>query len=885
MGVQGLSEAEAARRLARDGRNELRRPKGKSLIHRFLEQLQDPLIYVLMVAAFVSVVLGEFSDAGIIAAVVLLNACVGLVQEGKARKALEALEDLQSPAATVLRDGKEKRIPAACVVLGDVVCLEAGDRVPADVMLTESTELMTEESALTGESLPVEKRVAKGGLIPGDCSHASDHGEMAFASTMVVSGKGRGVVTAVGMQTELGKSADMIGQEKEEPTPLQKRLGELGFVLSLLSLLLCAVLFGIAVWQRRDVLQMLLTAISLAVAAVPEGLPAVVTICLALSVTRLVKAGSIVRRLPSVETLGAVNVVCSDKTGTLTQNQMHAQMGFWDQRLWSLSGAGKHARDGKEEAYGAPPKEFLQGFTLCNNAALDAQIGDPTELALLELGRRFGMEREELERFVPRIKEIPFSSETRKMTTYHLSGGRRIGYRKGALDEILPECREILLGGRRENMTPRMRKEIQKGAEDLARMAYRTLAVAMNEGVTVPGGQGRMMEDGKRRSEKESWTFLGLIALGDPPRPEAKGAVRELREAGVETVMITGDHAATALAIGKELEIAKNAEQCMTGEELERLSEERLTGEMERRKIRIFARVTPAQKRKIVKALQSQGKIVAMTGDGVNDAPSLKAADVGIAMGKNGTDVAREAADIVLTDDNIATIERAVEEGRGVYENIRKTVIFLLSSNFGELLTMFVAVVFGFASPLKSSHVLWINLITDSLPALALGVDQNDGKALMRCSPRKAGESLFSRGGWGCTCFYGILIAGISLAAFALPGLWQAEESLLARRQTYAFTVLGMSQLFHAIGMRDVNRSVFCMRPLVNKLMLFAVAIGFALQLVVTELPFLVKTFGTVPLSVGEWGILCGLAAMPLIAHEVIAVLCRKDSRQEIGSE
>ena len=597
--MQGLSEAEAARRLARDGRNELRRPKGKSLIHRFLEQLQDPLIYVLMVAAFVSVVLGECSDAGIIAAVVFLNACVGLVQEGKARKALEALENLQSPVATVLRDGKEKRIPAACVVLGDVVCLEAGDRVPADVMLTEAAELMTEESALTGESLPVEKHALKGGGGSGDSSHALEHGEMAYASTMVVSGKGRGVVMAVGMQTELGKIADMIGLEKEEPTPLQKRLGELGFVLSLLSLLLCAVLFGIAVLQRRDVFQMLLTAISLAVAAVPEGLPAVVTICLALSVTRLAKAGSIVRRLPSVETLGAVNVVCSDKTGTLTQNQMHAQMGYWDRRLWSLPGDNGLAGDGSEKAYGVPPKELLQGFALCNNAVLETKIGDPTELALLELGRRFKMEREELERHSPRIKEIPFSSEAKKMTTYHACGNRQIGYCKGAPDVILKDCREILLCGRREVMTPQMRTEIQKGVEDLSRMAYRTLAIAMKEGNLKSDWQGRIMDAENGMGGAETWTFLGLIALGDPPRPEAKGAVRELREAGVETVMITGDHAATALAIGKELAIAKNAEQCMTGEELERLSEERLTGEMERRKIRIFARVTPAQKRKI----------------------------------------------------------------------------------------------------------------------------------------------------------------------------------------------------------------------------------------------------------------------------------------------
>lgn len=842
---QGLTEKEARERLAIDGPNCISEHRGKSWLVTFLEQLRDPLIYVLAVAAVISLMLREYSDAAIIVAVVLLNAMVGTVQEGKARKALEALRELQSPRACVIREGKPREIPASELVVGDLVFLEAGMKVPADLRLVETIRCKIEESALTGESLPAGKQAPgakvfqKAKETDGTRLHRSD---LAFQSTLVVEGKAKGIVIATGKNTEIGRIADMIRGEKEELTPLQRRLGEMGTVLSLLSLFLCAALFGIAVLQKRDVMQMLLAAISLAVAAVPEGLPAVVTICLALSVTRLVKAGTIVRRLPSVETLGAVNVVCSDKTGTLTQNRMRAEMGYWDGHARSLP-------QGNSPGGEAPPKEYLQGLLLCNNASLETGIGDPTELALLELGRRFGLARESLERELPRLEEIPFSSERKQMTTFHRHARGRIGFRKGAPDQILQACQTVLVHGRERRLGEKERGEILKVTEEMAGMAWRTLAVAM------------------QRSEELSseWTFLGLVALGDPPRPEAAGAVKSLEEAGVETIMITGDHVATAFAVGKRLGIARQKSQCLTGQMLESLSEAELAKEMERRSLRIFARVTPAQKMQIVKALQLQGKIVAMTGDGVNDAPSLRAAQVGIAMGKSGTEVAKEAADLVLTDDNFATIERAIEEGRGVYENIRKSVIFLLSSNLGELLTMFVAVAFGFSAPLRSSHVLWINLITDSLPALALGVDHNDGKALMRCAPRQSKETLFARGGLGCTCFYGLLIAGISLAAFLLP------EGDLMRRQTYAFTVLGVSQLFHAIGMRDVTRPVLRKGMFQNRIMLLAFSLGVALQAAVTEIPVLCHAFGTVRLSFAEWGTLLGLASVPLILHEVIA--------------
>lgn len=880
----GLSEREARRRLAQQGPNQLKKEKEKSGLQVFWEQLLDPLIYVLLVAAGVSLLLREYSDAAIIAAVVLMNAFIGTLQEGKAKRALEALQKLQSPRAVVIRDGKQREINASELVLGDLVCLEAGCRVPADLKLTQSVGLKIEESALTGESVPVEKDSAFCG--GGQELSLGDRKNMAYMSTIVTAGRGQGTVTAAGMQTELGRIADMIHKGKEELTPLQKRLGELGKVLSLLSLLLCGALFGIAVWQKRNVMQMLITAISLAVAAVPEGLPAVVTICLALSVTRMVRANTIVRRLPSVETLGAVSVVCSDKTGTLTQNHMTVEMGYWDRKVRDLKkereGAGEHRpretgtgrQTGAEEM---PPRDFLYGLVLCNDARLGEKesMGDPTEVALLEIARKFGVEKEELTARYPRVGEIPFDSESKQMTTFHRGGGRNVGYRKGAPDVVLKGCEYIRIKGESRPLDRWMQEDVFRAMKELSRRAYRILAVAMQE-------------EGNPRANAP-WTFLGLAAMKDPARPEAARAVQILRQAGVRTVMITGDHVDTALAIGQQIGIAENPTQCMTGAQLTELSEEAFEKKLS--ELRIFARVSPAQKVRIVKTFQKKGGIVAMTGDGVNDAPSLKAADIGIAMGKNGTDVAKQAADMVLVDDNFATIEKAIEEGRGVYENIRKSVIFLLSSNLGELLTMFAAVILGFASPLKSSHILWINLITDSLPALALGVDQNDRKALMKSTPRKARESLFARGGLGCTCFYGLLIAGISLTAFFLPVLPALKENfelgripallhncleqpgVLTRAQTYAFTVLGMSQLFHAVGMRDVGKSVFRMSHLENKLMILACAVGLALQFAVTEVPFLVSAFGTASLTLREWLILTGLAAIPLAAHEVIVLL------------
>ena len=947
---EGLTQREAGERLRRDGRNEMKAARKKTPVESFLEQLNDPLIYVLIVAAVVSVLLGEISDAVIIGVVVVMNALVGMLQEGKARKALESLKKLTSPKAMVIREGRRMEIPAAELVKGDLVYLEAGCQVPADLRLTESANLKIEESALTGESLPMEKDAgfvgAKGRQLP-----LGDRRNMAYMSTIVTYGRGEGLVTATGMGTELGQIAAMITESKEETTPLQKRLGELGKVLSLLSLLLCAALFVIAVLQKRNVPEMLITAISLAVAAVPEGLPAVVTICLALSVTRMVKVNTIVRRLPSVETLGAVSVVCSDKTGTLTQNRMTVEKCWLDGRLLQA-----------ENCSASLCQDFYYGMVLCNDAILEegSRTGDPTELALLDAAARFGLRKEELEEQMPRMGELSFDSDRKMMTTLHrrehvravssaaerrgrgaalgaggstgaaqrngsmgtagygfqagmgelraaqFSGGRgelraaqfssnnmaystgaygsvqMVSYTKGAPDEVLKQCTQIFTEGGIVRLTEHYRRRIKEAVEEMSGEALRTLAVAMRTGVT--------------EAKEENLTFLGLVGMRDPARPEAARAVSDFKAAGVKTVMITGDHVDTAFAIGRQLGIVNHFEQCMTGEELSHLSDEELIDRIDG--IRVFARVSPAQKVRIVDGFKQRGEIVAMTGDGVNDAPSLKKADIGIAMGMSGTDVARQASDMILTDDNFATIRRAIEEGRGVYENIRKSVIFLLSSNLGEIITMFLAVICGLASPLKSSHILWINLITDSLPALALGVDKNDGAELMRQPPRKAKESLFSGGRLACTCFYGALIAGVSLTAFLmlpcallringqtvsignLAAVLQSP-SILAKAQTYAFTVLGMSQLFHAVGMRDMRKSVLRMNHLENKLMIGACILGFLLQFAVTEVPFLVQAFGTSPLSGREWMRLGILAAAPLFAHEFIALFSHEGKGQE----
>ncbi|MGN0141967.1 MAG: cation-translocating P-type ATPase [Roseburia sp.] len=859
-GKRSRPTAEVQDTAAVRGRNILEEEAPKSVVASFFEQLNDPLIFILFVAAAISMLLHEFGDMAIILAVVLLNAVIGVIQEGKAKRALDALKELTSPHALLKEaDGHIREIPAADLIPGDIVCLEAGRQVPADLKLTVAVNLKIEEAALTGESVPVSKDVKEHNL--------------AYMSTNVTYGRGEGVVCAIGMDTEIGKIARMLQGAKTEMTPLQKRLADLGKILSTVSVFLCVLLFFLAVLQHRDMAEMLITAISLAVAAVPEGLPAIVTMVLALSVSRMVKVNTIVKRLPSVETLGCVSVVCSDKTGTLTQNRMTVVRCYTAGKVWEPA-----------ELKWGRAHHFLEGFALCNDATLAGgeRIGDPTELALLDLAARFDLEREELERSLPRTGEIAFDSARKMMTTLHKNGGSNISYTKGSPDEILDRCTYVFSSGEKKPFTPALRKELEEVLADFTGRGLRVLALGMR--------------DHANGLSENGLTFLGMAGIADPVRPEAAEAVAEFKRAGVKTVMITGDRMDTAFAIARELGIADHREECISGEELERMEDTELAERLP--ETSVFAHVSPEHKVRIVSACRKNGEITAMTGDGVNDAPSLKSADVGIAMGMAGTDVAKNAADIVLTDDNFATIAKAIAQGRCIYENIRKSVIFLLSSNFGEIITMLAAVAMGLASPLKSSHILWINLITDSLPALALGIDVEENKSFMDRPPRGRDESLFAGGGWSCTVFYGILIAAISTIAFlqfpvelllregvpvTIGGIRSilGQSVILNRCQTYAFTVLGMAQLFHAIGMRDVETSLFRMNHLENRLMIAAFAVGFGLQLLVTEIPYFVQLFGTCRLSILEWVRLLVLSSMPLLAHEILLLLSFLPGKQE----
>lgn len=854
----GLSSIEAQKRLAENGPNEFEEKKPKTKVQMFLSQLRDPMIYILFAAVAISAFLREFGDAIIILAVILLNAIIGLVQESKAEKSLEALKKMSSPSALVKRDGKVFEIPTAELVIGDIVILEAGRVVPADMRLLSSVNLKIEESALTGESVPAEKDAefkAEGEITLGDRLN------MAYLSTSVAYGRGEGVIVGTGMNTEIGKIARMINESADEMTPLQKRLGDLGKVLGILAVVLCLLLFGIALLQGRDLMEMLLTAISLAVAAIPEGLPAVVTIVLALGVMRMVKVNTIVRKLPAVETLGSVSVVCSDKTGTLTQNKMTVTKIYVDNSL----------QDVNEIKYEENPL-FIDGFILCTDASIDGdnRLGDPTELALLDMGMNLGIKKDELQSNAPRVNELPFDSSRKMMTTVHKnSDDEIIGYTKGALDRIIGSCTDILTDGKTSKITDKDKENINHAAKEMTKKALRVLALAIKKN-----------DDSASESEL---TFVGLVGMIDPPRPEAASAVEIFKNASITTVMITGDHIDTAFAIAKELGIASTEDQCITGEKLSHMTQEELNEMVPN--LRVFARVSPENKVMIVNAFRSNEQIVSMTGDGVNDAPSLKTADIGVAMGITGTDVAKGAADMILTDDNFATIQKAIEEGRNIYNNIKKSVLFLLSSNLGEIITMFVAITAGLASPLKAIHILWVNLITDSLPGLALGVDTGDPD-IMNEKPRESKENLFANGGIITTLFFGAVIGAITLTAFlytpinmlmlagnsvtfdAVKTLYE-DSSVYIHSQTYAFTVLAISQLFNAISMRNLNISIFKYNHFNNRMMLIAFVVGFGMQIAVTEISFITDVFGTIELSLKEWLALAALSTAPLWFHEI----------------
>ena len=897
----GLDRQEALSRKVRQGANRLRDQETKSIWQMILGQLNDPLILILVAAMAISMLLREYGDAIIIITVVVLNAAVGVVQEGKAGKAVEALKKISTPQAVVLRGGHPVKVSAEDLVTGDIVLLEAGNMVPADLRLLETQGMQIEESTLTGESVPVEKDADYVEAKQGNNSCAN----MAYMSTYVTMGRGKGVVTATGMDTRIGHIADMLHTTGEKLTPLQIKLGELGKVLSILAVAICALLFVIAVAQKRDVGEMLLTSVSLTVAAVPEGLPAIVTIVLALSVSRMVRANTIVRKLSSVETLGAVDVVCSDKTGTLTQNRMSVRECYVDGRmiakekfplvftdeLWR----GRGLYESGESEYGKLQSSlyhFLIACILCNNGVLESDnaIGDPTELALLYMADDCGIEIDELSRRFVRIAEKGFDSARKMMSVscrpaFADKNELCCSYSKGAAERILERCGYFYKQGGRYPIGESDRASLNRALAELMNEGRRVLAIAMEP-------EGNMQE--------KDMVFLGFVSMQDPVRPEAQEAVQAFKQAGVETVMITGDHQSTALSIARELGIANTARECVSGRELDSMSDDTLWQKLNT--CRVFARVTPEHKVRIVEGYRKLGKTVAMTGDGVNDAPSLQAADIGVAMGQNGTDVARNAADFVLMDDNFATIHKAIREGRGIYENIRKSVLFLLSSNLGEIMTMLMTIIAGFPSPLKASFILWINLITDSLPALALGVDDNETELLMKEPPRRKGESLFAKGGLLCVLCYGFVIGGISLAAFlkvpydsliaeGLPiSLHNIIESyqiaaVLGKAQTHAFMVLGISQLFHAIGMRDVNRSVFKMNHRKNPYMILAVSLGLLLQFAVTQITPLINLFGTVKLDLMEWMQLVALSMTPLIVHELLVIVYYNTGKRTVTQE
>ncbi len=877
----GLSDEEVLIRQKKYGKNQIIEAKPPSTIALFGRQLQDPMIYVLMIAAILSFLLKEIADAVIILIVILINAIVGTIQELKAEKALEALKKLSTPTCLVKRDSAIKEIPSAELVPGDIVVLEEGYIIPADIRFMKCHNLKVDEASLTGESLPIEKNC---GISQQELPLAERY-NMGFMSTSVVYGRGEGIVVATGMNTEIGNIATILHETKVEMTPLQKRLADLGKILGILTIVLCLSLFIVSVIQKRNVFEMLITSISLAVAAIPEGLPAAVTIVLALGVQKMVKVNMIVRRLPSVETLGAVSVVCSDKTGTLTQNKMSVQQIFINDQIREI-----------DDFSFEEVQPLLWGMMLCNNASISKDVmGDPTEIALLEMGHHFHVDLDELIRKAPRIDEIPFDSKRKMMSTMHFIDGKKMIFTKGALEMMLPHVSYIYHQGRKVPITLKDKENLKEYTRKMAQKALRVLAVAY--------------QDNAKQLKEEQMVLIGFVGMMDLPRPEAKPAVLRFQEAGIKTVMITGDHPDTALAIARELNIASDEKECLIGNEIDNLSEEEFHKKVP--SVRVFARVTPEHKVKIVKALKSYNQIVAMTGDGVNDAPSLKAADIGIAMGRGGTEVAKGAADMILVDDNFASIEKAVEEGRGIYANIKKVVIFLLSSNFGEVFTMFLGIVLRLPIPLIAIHILWVNLITDTLPALALGADPKD-RDIMKEKPRAANESLFAHGGMRLTIFYGVFITLLTLCAYiayplslmiqqgqfswinpianyremqtmfidGLPNLNLTGEMILMRARTYAFTALGMSQLFHMLGMSNIKKSVINIFKNKNKLMLVAFVAGITLQVLVTEIPLLNQFFQTAELSLWEWGWLLLISALPLLVHELVVIMYRHQKKE-----